>query len=215
MLKTYKYYSHEGKKPKNIVFFLHGYGSNGKNLLPLAKEFDNYIDTAIFLSPNAPFSYELNEPNDQEFQWFSLMDRSYNSLLEGAKKANDILEKYIENTIKEFDLKYQNIILIGFSQGTMMSLFSSIRMKEEIKGIIGFSGTMIAPDKLENDVISKSKICLIHGEDDDIVPLSHGRLAYKALLQNQFEVKFYEIKNLGHSIDFTGVEHAINFLKTI
>ena len=82
-----------GGKPKQLVVLLHGYGSNGEDLIGLAPFFAQALPEAEFLSPNAPFPCELSPFG---FQWFGLEDRSPEMKLGGVRVAAQILEPFLD-----------------------------------------------------------------------------------------------------------------------
>jgi phospholipase/carboxylesterase len=200
-------------KPKNLAIILHGYGADGENLVDLADFFAPHIESPTFIVPDAPFPHEY-APNFGR-QWFSLMNRDEAVLMQGATIAYEILTKFIEEKLEEYGLGFQNLILIGFSQGTMMSLFAGLKISEQCRGIIGFSGTIVSAEDTISTCKSKPPVCLIHGIDDDVVPCTLGKFTAKVLKSNGFDVQLHEIPNLGHSIEMNGIKHAQNFLKNL
>ena len=199
MISNHHTRDHSNGKPQNIVFILHGYGADGENLIDLTNFFAPHIEKPVFIIPDAPFPYEYAP--DMGRQWFSLMNRDESVLMENATISYNILQKFIEDKIQEYGLSFKNIILIGFSQGTMMSLFTGLRMQEQCRGIIGFSGTMVSAEDTISTCKSRPPICLIHGSDDDVVPCTLGKFTTKILQNNGFNVEFHQISKLGHSIE--------------
>src|SRR4029434_5861783 len=123
----------------------HGYGSNGEDLIGLAPFFAQALPEAEFLSPNAPFPCEISPMG---FQWFGLEDRSPEMKLGGVRMAAEILDGFLDAELSKRGLKNRDLALIGFSQGTMMSLHVGPWRAEPIAGILGFSGSLIAPHLL-------------------------------------------------------------------
>src|SRR5690606_10003913 len=158
--------------PKNLVIFLHGYGSNGKDLISLSSEFSKILPDAQFISPNAPFDFESPFVS-YGYQWFSMVNADPNILYPKIIEANNILEQFIKSQLERFSLKYQNLILIGFSQGAMMAMYNALRAKEIMAGVIAYSGKLILPTELSEEINSKPRICLIHGKADNVVPFKN------------------------------------------
>src|SRR5215510_13032019 len=123
-----------GGKPKQLVVLLHGYGSNGDDLIGLAPFFAQALPDAEFLSPNAPFPCEMSPFG---FQWFSLEDRSPEMKLGGTRLAAQILDQFLDAELARRDLKDPDLALVGFSQGTMMSLHVGPRRPNAMAGILG------------------------------------------------------------------------------
>ena len=133
--------------PEQIVVLLHGYGSNGQDLISLAPYFAQKLQNTVFISPDAPFPCEIGFG----YQWFSLAEYTPEKLLEGTQGAHPILDSYLDNLLEEYNLSNNNIALVGFSQGTMMSLYTGLRRKSPISGILGYSGALIGAETLKND----------------------------------------------------------------
>jgi phospholipase/carboxylesterase len=161
-----------GGKPKQLVVLLHGYGSNGDDLIGLAPFFAQALPEAEFLSPNAPFPCEIAPFG---FQWFGLEDRTPEMMLGGVRVAAQILEPFLDAELAKRGLTDRDLALVGFSQGTMMSLHVGPRRPNRIGGILGFSGSLIAPQLLVDEIRSRPPILLVHGTADQVVPF--GALA--------------------------------------
>ena len=196
----------------DLVIFLHGYGADASNILPVWQFFGDAFSNPLFVFPNAPQVFEFGPPG---FQWYSLMDRSRNSLLSGSIYAKGELDKFIDYLIEKYRVSEDKITLIGFSQGTMVSLFTAIRRQKPIKAIIGFSGTLIAPDLIEKEAKSKMPICLIHGDADLVVPISLSKIAQKYLLDAGYNCQFHKIEGLEHSISDKGIKLAKKFISEL
>ena len=203
-----------GNQPQNLVLLIHGYGANGANLINLADYFQPSLADALFIAPNGIESYEL-APDQDAYQWFSLLDRQTNVMLAGVRKAADAINPFIDHQLAQYDIARQNVILIGFSQGTMTSLHIAMRRKPKIKAVVGFSGALLAAETLPQEIVSRPPTLLIHGEDDEIVPFVSMALAQRALRNNGVQVATKAISGLDHSIDINGVKHTQEFLLTV
>lgn len=198
-----------GNAPKKLIIFLHGLGSNGMDLLSLVEFFNESMPDSHFLSPNAPFRHpELSSG----YQWFDYFGLKPQEIYEGVKKASLILENFIKTSIERFSLQYKDVILVGFSQGTMMSLHTAPRLANKIGGVIGFSGALINPLALEKEIKSTFPVLLIHGDEDNIVDHSELKKATDALKNIGFDVKAVTETGEGHTIGQKGIEEAKNFM---
>lgn len=193
-------------KPKQIIVLLHGYGSNGRDLISLAPYWASAVPDAIFVSPDAPFPCEIGMGR----QWFSLSDYTPEKLLEGAQKAHPILEAYLDGLLEEYGLKNQNLALVGFSQGTMMSLYTGLRRQNPLAGILGYSGALIGAGDLTGQ--NAPPIHLIHGESDSVAPVAAYHKAVEELTSNGYVVSGHTTPGLDHSIDEQGIESGAAFL---
>ncbi len=201
------------QKPNKLVVFLHGVGADGLDLIGLSDEIMEALPSAVFLSPNAPFPYE-EFPSG--YQWFSLRDRSDDKLYQGIEESLPILKAYIDENLKKYDLTYKDLVLIGFSQGTMMALQLAPRLPENCFAVIGFSGALVSPNRLNKEAISKPAIFLSHGDEDQVVPLSAHKLSMLALKNMGFPIlQEHIMKGAGHSISLESLELAKEFLASL
>lgn len=199
-----------GGKPKQLVVLLHGYGSNGDDLIGLAPYFAQALPEAEFLSPNAPFPCELAPFG---YQWFGFEDRSEAMLLGGARLAGEILERFLDVELAARDLVDRDLALVGFSQGTMMSLHVALRRPNAIAGVLGYSGSLIAPEVLAEEIKSKPRVLLVHGTADQVVPYEAMARASSALQSLGVPVTTESRPGLVHSIDEVGIQKGILFLR--
>lgn len=200
-----------GEKAKQLVVLLHGYGSNGRDLISLAPYWQTALPDALFVSPDAPFPLEI--PQAAGFQWFPLSGRTQEEYLEGAEMAAPILDEYLDNLLDDYGLDSQKMALVGFSQGTMMSLYVGPRRKSKIAGILGYSGALIGEEGLNEG--NGLPVHLIHGENDSVVPVPAYHNAVKILKEKGFQVGGHTTPGLDHSIDNEGVESGATFLRQI
>lgn len=201
------------EKPKKLMVFLHGYGASGEDLIDLAREFKHSVPDAHFVSPNAPFS--LNHPFMSGYQWFSLDNHDPKIIYPQILEANRILDIFINSQLERFGLGYEDLIIVGFSQGAMMAMYNSLRRKEPNAGIIAYSGKLILPSWLGESVNSKPKICLIHGKNDEVLPFENFLEAKKLLEQEQIPFEHHALEGLGHGIDHHGIRIGRDFLLNI
>lgn len=202
-----------GNKPKRLVIILHGLGVDGENLIDIARVMNRFIPDTHFIAPNAPHPYDF-EP-ERYYQWFSIINRTPEKSLAGARDAEKHLNEFIDYQLKHFGLTEKDLVVIGFSQGAMMSLHTCLRRKNPIALVVGFSGALIAPEILTEEIKSKPPVLLCHGNDDEVVPVSRIHEAEDALKKNQVSVQAYTYDNIGHSIGEEGFIKAVDTVKEI
>ena len=131
-----------GGPAQQLVVFLHGLGADGDDLIELAPYFATALPDAAFIAPHAP------EPCDMApfgRQWFSLRDQSPEAMLAGVRHAAPILDDFLNVQLAEHCLGPDKLLLVGFSQGTMMALHLALRRKVAPAAVVGFSGLLVAP----------------------------------------------------------------------
>lgn len=208
-LNTYTYPAPSGIT-KRLVLFAHGLGADGQDLIGLADELADSLPDTTFISPDAPFPCDM-APYGR--QWFSLQSRTEEDLEREVKIAAPILNAYIDAKLAEYKLTIDKLAIIGFSQGTMTSLYTILRREAPVAAIVGFSGAMVAAAKLPREVKSKPPVCLIHGNADNVVPFGAMAIAERSLKAADISVETHMRPNLGHGIDTEGLDIARNFLQ--
>jgi phospholipase/carboxylesterase len=199
-----------GGKAKQLVVFLHGWGADGPNLIDLADLFADNLPDAYFIAPNAPY---VCEANPYGYQWFSLMNRQPQAMIEGANSAAAIVNQFVDEKLKELSLDNSKLILVGFSQGTMVALHVALRRTPPMAALVGYSGALIGAETLAAEITARPPVCLIHGEADDVVPFPALKHATEALKTVGVKVESHSRPFVGHSIDMEGVKIANEFLK--
>ncbi|MEM9813617.1 MAG: prolyl oligopeptidase family serine peptidase, partial [Pseudomonadota bacterium] len=103
----------------------------------------------------------------------------------------------------------ERTVLLGFSQGTMMSLEVGLRRTAAVAGIIGFSGRLLRPDALGDELTARPPILLVHGDQDEVVPPSSMPEASAALRGAGLEVETHVSPGIGHGIAPDGLTLAL------
>ena len=213
---------HSGKQAQQLVILLHGYGSDGADLISLAPAFADILPHAHFIAPNAPFNCEMSPFG---YQWFSLMQYDPGSFEMPSfdpkdmwKKANDaapILNHFIESQLERFKLKDCQLALVGFSQGTMMALHVSLRRALPCAGVLGYSGALLDANPSPKNILSRPPVCLIHGVVDPVVPFMAMEHAKRGLESVDIPLETHARPMLAHGIDPQGIEIGKTFLQKI
>lgn len=192
-----------------MVLFLHGYGSNGLDLLEIGGNWKSSLPNTAFFAPNAIELCEIN-PFGESYQWFGLKDFNPLNIRAGLDKARPHLTRYIKRLLSDYRLLPSDLIIVGFSQGTMMALDMLFGIAR-LGGIICYSGAFYPPENAQP--LSNSQVLLVHGTTDMVVPYPAMQLAQKQLRQYGLNVMTHTCPDLGHSIDEAGLMMGLDFIK--
>jgi phospholipase/carboxylesterase len=202
-----------GNPPRKLVILLHGYGSDGNDLIGLGEFWAQGFPDVRFVAPNAPRQCAVNPLG---FEWFHLdLERGDTDYAAGAESAYPAIRDYVLAKTEEAGLTLGDVVLAGFSQGAMMSLYTGLQFEDPLAGILAFSGKLVAEDEMPELIESKPPICLVHGEDDEVVPVS-GSLSAKETLEHLWlNVSIHVSPKTGHSISMDGLQFATGFLSRV
>ena len=199
---------------RSAVVFLHGYGANGADLLGLADPLAEHLPDTLFIAPDAP---EACAGAPFGFQWFPIPwidNSSEEESMAGMARAIEDLNAFLDALMVDEDLLPEQVVLFGFSQGTMMALHVAPRREDPIAGLVGFSGRLLAPELLADEVVSRFPILLVHGDQDDVVPVQSLPDAAEALQEAGWEDVFAHImKGTAHGIAPDGLSVALAFMR--
>lgn len=209
-LHSYRFGPLAAGKPHQLVVLLHGLGSNGQDLISLAPLWARELPNALFVSPDAPFPCDMAPMGHQ---WFSLQEWTEDAMLKGAEKAFPIVDNYLDKLLKNTGLTDEALALVGFSQGTMMSLYTAPRRRNACAGVLGYSGALLGAKLLKNTNVHKVPTCLIHGDADTVVPVTAWHQGMAALKELDVPVEGSLLPGLAHGIDDAGIRMGLDFLK--
>jgi phospholipase/carboxylesterase len=195
-------------RPKQIILLLHGYGSSGADLISLAPHWRQTLPDALFLAPNAPQGSSMG----RGYQWWPLFGFTPQALAAGAASAAPAIEAFIDRKLKQYGLSEADLAIVGFSQGTMMALHVGLRRRNQVAGIVGYSGMLTGAAELRHLPITKPPVLLIHGSADPIVPVGALHTAKAALEKLGIEVSQHISAGLGHSVDPVGLRLGGEFV---
>jgi phospholipase/carboxylesterase len=198
-----------GGAAQQLVVLLHGVGADGADLIGLAPALARFLPHAAFVAPNGP------DPCDMApfgYQWFSLQDRRPEALLLRVQVSAPLLDAFLDEELERHGLGSRQLALVGFSQGTMLSLHVAPRRAAPIAAVLGFSGALLGADTLPAETVSRPPVFLIHGDADEIVPVGALAAAVAGLQAADIPVRWEIRPGLPHAIDPEGIAHGGAFL---
>jgi phospholipase/carboxylesterase len=200
-----------GGKPDALVILLHGYGSNGADLIGLAPYWAERAPGALFVAPNAI------EPVAQApggYQWFPISNLDPQLMEIGVRQAAASVDRFIDRELEKAGLDESRLGLVGFSQGTMMALHVGLRRVKPPAAILGFSGMLPAAQSLKDEMRVKPPVLLIHGDRDPMIPVAAMFQSADDLCAAGHGAQWHMSYGVAHAIGPDGLELGGAFLAT-
>ena len=173
-----------------VIFLLHGFGANMRDLVDIAPMINQ--KDFIYIFPNAPF--EINSGfNQKAYSWFDFDN------LNEIKESEKILENTIEESLGLFNIDKDKIYLGGFSQGGMMTMHADIIHQNLFSGLLILSSTKISQIDLNIDLSINPRVFLAHGVNDSIISINQGQETHRKLISKGLNVEYHEYE-MGHQI---------------
>ncbi|HEY8566647.1 MAG TPA: dienelactone hydrolase family protein [Beijerinckiaceae bacterium] len=200
---------------KQLVVFLHGYGADGNDLIEIGRQWRQWLPDAVFVAPHAP---ELCAMGGGGRQWFSLTFRDPHERWRGVNHAGPGLDAFLDQELAAQGLPSTKLALVGFSQGTMMALHVGLRRAAAPAAVVGFSGMLVmeegkGPDAYAPQIKARPPILLVHGDQDDVIPVDALFLSCDALGATETPVEWHLSAGVAHGIDQAALRHGGLFLR--
>jgi phospholipase/carboxylesterase len=192
----------------HLVVLVHGYGADGQDLIGLARHWQGLLPTVAFAAPNAP----ARIPGGPGYQWFPISRIDPHEMQKGVEAAGPVLDAYLDAELARLNLPRERLALVGFSQGTMLSLHLGLRRKVGPAAIVGFSGMLPGPPPALESGGEYPPILLTHGDSDTVIPPQALFLAAGQLGLAGAAVQWHLAPGMGHGIDPDGLAMAGQFL---
>jgi len=199
---------------RQLVVFLHGYGADGNDLIDIGRAWQGLLPDAAFVSPHAPRPCG-QAPMGRE--WFPLTFRDPNERWIGVNAAAPALNAFLDAELQRRNLPNAALALVGFSQGTMMALHVGLRRREAPAAIVGYSVMLVIPedidpDKFAGEIVSRPPVLLVHGDQDQLIPVGALMHAAQGLSALDVPVQWHVSAGVAHGIDQEGLRHGGEFL---
>ena len=201
-------------KARQLVVFLHGYGADGNDLIEIGRAWAGLLPDAAFISPHAPRPCG-QAPMGRE--WFPLTFRDPDERWTGVNAAAPQLNAFLDAELTRRNLPNSALALVGFSQGTMMALHVGLRRVESPAAIVGYSGMLVIPeeidpDKFAGEIVNRPPVLLVHGDQDQLIPVEALMHAAQGLAALEVPVEWHISPSVAHGIDQEGLRQGGEFL---
>ncbi len=196
-----------GGKPISIVVFIHGYGSDGHDLIELGKTWASLLPDTLFVAPHGP---KISEANPDGKEWFGLRDWDPQRIIKEVQLLTPSFNRYLDDLLKTHDLAPNKLALVGFSQGAMLALHIGLH-RPQCAGVVAYSGAFLFdPGEL---MVARPPILLVHGTEDQVVPVNFSQHAEQHLKALNVPTTYSELSGLQHGIDGRALGLGGAFLK--
>jgi phospholipase/carboxylesterase len=182
---------------KATIIWLHGLGDSGNGFAPIAPELKLPDSLGVkFIFPHAPVRPVTINNGMAMRAWYDIksMDMESRADLEGVLESSAQVEQLIEAEIAA-GIDSSNIMLIGFSQGGVISLHLGTRYTKPLAGIVALSTYMCNAQSLQKEKSAENQntpVFFAHGQQDEVVPLFLGNAAYQTMQQNGYKIEWKE-----------------------
>ena len=198
-----------GSAPDRLVVLRHGVGADGNDLIGLAREWAASLPGAHFVAPNGPEPFDMAPVGRQ---WFSLGQHNPQDLLAGIQRAAPLVDAFIDAELARFGLGDDRLALVGFSQGTMVALYVALRRRSACAAVLGYSGTLVGAERLDEEIRARPPVLLVHGDSDEVVPAQAMMAAALTLGTVEVSTQWHICRGVGHGIDPEGLSLGGRFL---
>jgi len=195
---------------RQLVVLVHGYGADGNDLLELGRVWQTRFPDTAFVAPNAPDP----APAGTGFQWFPISRLDPDETEKGTAVAGPVLDAFLDAELKALNLRPENLVILGFSQGAMLALHVGLRRKVAPRAILAFSGLLAGQVPTPAPGGAWPPIFISHGDSDQVVPPQMMFIALGVLQQIGAKADWHLARNTGHGIDPESLELAAKFLET-
>lgn len=184
-------------KANRCVIWLHGLGADGSDFVPIVPELHLPESLGVrFIFPNAPvIPVTLNNGYEMRawFDIYSLSSAQTQIDEEGLYISMRSVEKIIEKE-EERGIPSENIILTGYSQGSIIALMTGLHYARPLAGIIALSGFLPFTSEMKAKTSPANHdipIFIAHGTEDMVVPYAFGQSTATALKNAGYNVSWH------------------------
>jgi phospholipase/carboxylesterase len=196
-----------------VVLTLHGLGTNGEDLAPLCEALE--IPGCRFVLPDAPL--HLSGYPEMAYAWYNFENHNRQELVQSREYLFKVMDRFSADPnlrpAHGHAKGIKPIVIMGFSQGGVMSMEAGLNYKGKVAAIVSMSGYMMDPYEtlLKAQAPFDTPIFLVHGTGDEVVPVEGSRRAAKALKEAGYDPVLKEFP-MGHQITEESLRAVREFL---
>lgn len=198
-----------GGAAKQLVVLLHGYATDGEDIIALGHQWQRMLPDAAFVAPTAP---EFCEAPPTGYQWFDVTSSDQRDHWRGLEAVAPTVDAFIDAELDTYGLNGSALALAGFSQGAIVALHIGLRRDPAPSAIVSFAGTLLGTGN-GSGITARPPVLLIHGDSDDIIPVAALSHAEAVLRAEDIEVRTFIAAGITHGIDGDGTWRGGGFLR--
>ena len=194
------------KKPL-FVILLHGVGSNGADMAPLGDAWKIKLPTIECIAPDGI----MTGPQGFGRAWFSIDGVTVQNRPDRIEASRAAFDKLLGDIIDTAGFRdhLDRVVLVGFSQGSMMALDATVSGRWPVAGVLAYSGRLATRLPFKG---TPTRIRLIHGDADPVISVNEAHNANDILSENGFAVETTILPRVPHTISAEGVMLGGHFL---
>ncbi len=205
----------DGGPPAQLCVMLHGYGADGRDMIPAAELLGHAFPRMFFAAPNAP---EPCVTDPEYFQWYSPLEGRALADLRVQQLAPR-LNRYIDSLLTRFELDDRALVILGFSQGGGVAIEAALQRPQACAALLGFTTAvrnktgLLAQARLRTPGRATPPVLLVHGALDEAIPLASLQRSAERLRAAGLNVHTHICADIGHTMNDEGVLVAATFLR--
>lgn len=181
---------------KASIIWLHGLGADGHDFESIVPELCLSTKLGIrFIFPNAPIRPITINGKAEMRGWYDIKSSNLREMedINSIIESSDLIHNYIDTEIKK-GISSNKIILAGFSQGGAIALHAGLRYPSELAGLLALSTYLPIPKNLKKETSNHKEmpIMMMHGADDNIIPIEQGRSSWQTLIKHGYTIEWNE-----------------------
>lgn len=229
MLSLFDNKCYKAGTPEKLVVFVHGYNGTPEAVEYAVQMLQDKLNNAVIVVPRAPYPCEKDGKN---LQWLSFYEQDplvrfrnpeasvdeifdiFNRLGDSFARVAEQMNRFIDEQQSLWNIDDAHTYLMGFSQGAMISIYTSLTRKGVLGGCIAVAGIIAGKDRLDKEIVSRPEFLVLHGRDDATVQYKTLPTTENWLRQHNIVYTKYEFDGLAHRMRDDEMQKAADFINS-
>lgn len=188
-------FTSQNSTPEALILMFHGVGASPESLKPLA-EFLHHANPDLEI--RIPAGFSPSTISQQGFQWFDVIGVTEENRPARVQQVMPVFDQLIRQQAESAGVSLDKVVLLGFSQGTIMSLEWLKQSSDAVAGIIGIAGRFA--ELPQQTPASATPVCLIHGEADPVISVFESQQSHQRLSELGIDSELHLMPDTPHTI---------------